>query len=81
MTNRAFPYTHALAPFQAADDAWSDELRRIFGKRAGYARYGAEGKGLDGSTLRLLHDAREAARIAWHATATPNPSKTSTTGD
>lgn len=69
MANRAFPYTLALKPFQEADDAWGTELQRIFGKHAGDARYTDKGKGLEGSELRRLHDAREAARIAWYATA------------
>jgi hypothetical protein len=70
MTNRNFPYTPALAPFQVADDAWSAELRRIFGKNAGQARYEPRGKGAEGSNLRQAHDAREAARRAWFASAT-----------
>jgi hypothetical protein len=67
--NRSFPYTDKLPAFQQADDAWSAELKRIFGKRAGDARYTAEGKGEEGSDLRRLHDAREAARVAWHQSA------------
>jgi hypothetical protein len=69
MANNAFPYTPELKPFQDAEDAWTAEVRRIFGKRAGDARYTAEGKGIEGSTLRKLHDAREAARLTWHRSA------------
>lgn len=60
-----FPYTAELKPFQDADDAWSLELTRVFGKDACNARYMDSGKGLAGSELRRLHDAREAARVAW----------------
>lgn len=67
---RGFPYTPELKHFQDADNAWSDELQRKFGKQAGDARYLARGKGEEGSELRRLHDAREAARAAWHASAT-----------
>lgn len=66
MANNVFPYTAELAPFQAADDAWSEELRRVFGKNAGQARYESRGRGEEGSKLRKLHDARESARAAWH---------------
>jgi hypothetical protein len=69
MANRFFPYTPQLEPFQRADDAWSDELQRIFGKNAGQARYEPRGKGEEGSKLRSLYDAREAARVAWHLSA------------
>ena len=69
MANNRFPYTDELIPFQAADDAWSNELRRIFGKDSGQARYEPRGKGEPGSTLRVLHDARDAARIRWHNSA------------
>jgi hypothetical protein len=69
MANRNFPYTEQLAPFQRADDAWGDELVRVFGKLACNARYDGRGKGTDGSRLRKLHDAREAARITWFRSA------------
>jgi hypothetical protein len=65
MANQFFPYTRELKPFQDADDAWSAELRRVFGKHSGDARYTPIGKGEEGSVLRQLHDARETARIAW----------------
>lgn len=67
--NRKFPYTPELKPFQDADDAWSAELVRVFGNDSGTARYQPRGKGAEGSTLRKLHDAREAAREAWWRTA------------
>ena len=67
--NRKFPYTAELKPFQAADDAWGDELRKVFGKNAGQARYEPRGKGVEGSKLRQLHNAREKARINWYASA------------
>jgi hypothetical protein len=66
MANNRFPYTPALKPFQDADDAWSVELHRVFGNGAGDARFTDAGKGTEGSTLRQLYDAREAARIAWY---------------
>lgn len=69
MANNRFPYTPELAPFQAADDAWGEELRRVFGKRSAHARYTDIGKGEPGSLLRRLHDTREAARSAWHQSA------------
>jgi len=69
MANNKFPYTPELRPFQAADDAWSAELHRRFGREAGDARYGPRGKGEEGSELRRLHDAREAARAVWFASA------------
>ena len=56
-----------LTAFQCADLDWSRELQRQFGKRAGDVRYTAEGKGEPGSTLRLLHDKVDAARVAWEA--------------
>jgi hypothetical protein len=64
-----FPYTLELKPFQAADDAWGAELARVFGKASGDARYGLGGRGAEGTELRRLHDAREAARSAWHLSA------------
>jgi len=69
MANRKFPYTEQLPPFQAADDAWSAELHRVFGKNACNARYLLCGRGEEGTKLRELYEAREAARSAWHASA------------
>jgi hypothetical protein len=45
-------YSEAIA----ADDAWSAELTRLFGKQAGDKRYTKEGKGEEGSELRRLHN-------------------------
>jgi hypothetical protein len=42
----------------AADAAWSAELLRRFGKRAGDVRYTKQGEGEPGSTLRRLY-------VAW----------------
>ena len=69
MANRQFPYTPELKPFQDADDAWSVELRRIFGNRSGDARYSDLGKGEEGSKLRDLYEARMLARTIWHRSA------------
>jgi hypothetical protein len=69
MANRQFPYTPELKPFQDADDAWSLELQRIFGKNAGDARYQERGKGAEGSELRRLHDERMIAQTLWHISA------------
>lgn len=53
----------AYANFSTAENAWSDELQRQFGKRACNARYTVEGR--TGEALERLHDAREAARVEW----------------
>lgn len=44
MANPLFPYTPELKPFQDADDAWSAELQRVFGKNL--AKYESENKKL-----------------------------------
>ena len=69
MANKQFPYTPELKPFQDADDAWSAELLRVFGKNAGDARYGTKGKGEEGSKLRSLYEARMLAQTIWHSSA------------
>jgi hypothetical protein len=46
----------------AADDAYSAELRRLFGKAAGDARYDA--RGMSTPELRRLSDAKLAADAA-----------------
>ena len=51
---------------QDADDAWSTELRRLFGKRAGDVRYTEKGRGAPGSKRRKLHDAFAEASEAQH---------------
>jgi len=53
----------------AADDAWGAELRRVFGKNAGEARYQLRGEGVPGSLLRRLYDAKLAADAALEPTA------------
>ncbi len=45
----------------SADAAWSVELHRRFGRRAGDVRYSVKGSGAPGSELRRLHDAKLAA--------------------
>jgi hypothetical protein len=53
----------------AADDAWSAELTRLFGKQAGDKRYTKEGKGEEGSELRRLHNNKrecDDALAAYH---------------
>ena len=59
------PIHLAAARFQQADNAWGNELRRVFGKDACNARYERRGRGHPGSTLATLHDARELARVEW----------------
>ena len=49
----------------AADDAWGDELRRLFGKRAGDVRYTRQGMGDPESELRRLHDAKVLTGDVW----------------
>jgi hypothetical protein len=49
----------------ATDAAWGKELRHVFGKSAGNARYLPEGKGDTTSELRRLYDEARAAREAW----------------
>lgn len=62
---------NAYVAAKAADDAWSAELWRLFGARAGNVRYTAEGAGAAGSELRRLHDefaaTSEALRAAFAA--------------
>jgi len=64
-----FPFTPELKPYQDADDAWSAELKRVFGKDAGQARYEPRGQGEDGSALRMAYEARTAARVVWFRSA------------
>lgn len=52
----------ARAAAYAADDAYSAELRRVFGKAAGDARYDARGKSTP--ELRRLSDTKLAADAA-----------------
>ncbi|MGH6718762.1 MAG: hypothetical protein ACREER_05540, partial [Alphaproteobacteria bacterium] len=57
----------AMAEFQAADDAWSAELGRQFGRESGDVRYQSRGKGDVGSALRALYDAFHAKRRVWES--------------
>jgi hypothetical protein len=50
-----------------ADEAWSNELERLFGKHAGDVRYTKAGMGEPGSKLRLLIEAFRKANDAWIA--------------
>ena len=63
MSTQADLYRAALA----ADDAYSVELRRLFGKRTGDIRYTLKGAGKPGSELRRLRDTKLAADQALHA--------------
>jgi hypothetical protein len=51
-------YSEAVATALLADEAWSAELRRVFGERAGDARYAKSGEGAPGSRLRRLYEAK-----------------------
>jgi len=51
----------------AADEAWSAEGRRIFGKAWGERRYTDAGK--SGKSLRKLWEQFDAWRRLWEATA------------
>lgn len=51
--------------FQKADDEWSAELKRLFGKRAGDVRYTKEGEGAAGSRLRALYEEFKIAQRDW----------------
>jgi hypothetical protein len=49
----------------AADDVWSIELQKVFGRHAGDARYTKAGQGRPGSTLNEAYRAWALARDAW----------------
>lgn len=53
--------------FWKADAVWTAELKRSFGKDAGYARYNIEGRGVEGTALRSAYEGFCAARDAWRA--------------
>jgi hypothetical protein len=56
----------AANAFKLADEAWNAELLKVFGKKSGPAmRYVPAGRGMHGSNLRKVYEAREAARTAW----------------
>lgn len=56
----------------AADNAWSDELVKQFGKLASDYRYTMKGKGEINSVLRKLYDAKLSADKAWIAAQPEN---------
>ena len=64
MTNKA---EETYRAWLAADEAWSAELRRAFGKQAGDMRYLPQGRGAPGSALRVTYEAFCAGREAWEA--------------
>ena len=51
--------------FKAADDAWSAELHRLFGRHVGHVRYVEEGR--TGPTLAPLHAEFRRTNDAWLA--------------
>lgn len=53
-----------------ADKAWSEQLKKTFGKSAGDARYGKRGEGEPGSALNRAFTAWVSASIAWRGTLT-----------
>lgn len=54
--------------FRSADAAWQAELVKVFGaKSAPNMRYVTAGKGMPGSTLRRVWEARETVRSAFVA--------------
>ena len=60
----------AYLAFKAADEAWSAELERLFGKRAGDVRYTKEAQGRftnenGREELGRLYLAFDKARMAW----------------
>jgi hypothetical protein len=57
----------AINAANAAEKAWSDALGILYGKFAGDIRYLPDGKGLPGSHLRTLYDAKVAADRAMNA--------------
>lgn len=48
--------------FADADNAWSDELGLVYGRKAGNMRYRSEGKATP--DLKRLHDEREVYRVS-----------------
>lgn len=52
---------------QAACNAWSAELQRLFGRHAGDVRYTLAGKGDAGSELRRLADEFTRTTTHWQA--------------
>jgi hypothetical protein len=54
----------------AADRLWGAELRRLYGKDAGDARYQTRGEGRPGSTLRDAYVGFRDASAAWRDAVT-----------
>lgn len=54
----------AWRAFCAADELWSAELTRLYGRNSGDIRYTQEGTGKPGSLLRHLYEQRCYARVA-----------------
>jgi hypothetical protein len=66
------PLYQAIQAFNAADATWQAALVAAFGsKRASLLRYKPEGRGVEGSALRVAYVQREGARrvyeAAWNA--------------
>lgn len=61
------PIKRAQRAFQDADDEWSRQLQRAFGRNAGDFRYTIKGMGEPGSTLRCAYYGFKAARLEWEA--------------
>ena len=61
------PIHAAYYAFQAADDAWSAELQKQFGRNAGDIRYTPRGRGEPGSKLAELHAEFHRTQAEWTA--------------
>ena len=61
------PIHAAYYAAQAADDAWSAELQKQFGRNAGDMRYTPRGRGEPGSKLAELHAEFRRTSDLWHA--------------
>jgi len=59
-TIRQMAYETALL----TENAWTDELERVFGSQADYARY--DGRNKSTPKLKALYEARRHANEAWH---------------
>ena len=70
-TTEETPAQRAYRAYAAADYAWSQELRRLYGNDAGTARYQKAGKGEEGTELRRLHDAFTSTGAAYRAAIAP----------
>lgn len=61
------PVFAAYDAWQAADDAWHQQLVTEFGRDAGTIRYTEVGRGREGTELRRRYTAFCEAREAYHA--------------